>query len=116
MADSIQIRGGNKADMPRLAEREPGWCKDSGELYIGTGDGNRKIADADVFRRLDDLESAVSGLSENVTALGTAMDGKLTASQAAAVADVAADAELADVINGVNSLIAALKASGIMGS
>lgn len=43
MSDVIQLYGGAKAGLPQLAEREPGFCTDTGELYIGTGAGNRLI-------------------------------------------------------------------------
>lgn len=43
MANKIQLRRGNKADLPALREGEPGFTLDTGELYIGSADGNRRI-------------------------------------------------------------------------
>ena len=91
MADTIQVRAGNKANMPTLADRELAYVRDEEALYVGTPDGNVKIGAA--------LEASVK-----------ALEGR----KAAAVADVASNAELAAVIGKVNELIAALKASGIM--
>lgn len=40
MERKIQIKRGEKADLPTLSEAEFGWCTDTQELYIGQGDGN----------------------------------------------------------------------------
>lgn len=114
MADTIQIRGGSKAGIPALADRELGWCNDSKELFIGTADGNVKIGDAAVFQKVMDLETGLQTVNTTVGKLETALGNKLTAAPAAAQAAVASDAELAAVIEGLNSLIAALKNAGIM--
>lgn len=100
MADSIQFPRGNKATMPALPDGAPGWCKDEKALYIGHPEGNQKVADAAMFQRITDLE--------------TAMDGKLTATSVAAQAALADTADLAAVIGAVNSLIAAMKTSKVM--
>lgn len=116
MADTIQLRAGNKANMPTLADREPAYVRDEKALYVGTPTGNVKIGEA--------LEAAVAALD---SAMNTAIDtiggdvdillgrtAELEARKAGSVADVASDAELAAVIGKVNELIAALKASGLM--
>lgn len=36
----LQIRRGLKGDLPVLADGEPAFCEDTGELFIGTPDGN----------------------------------------------------------------------------
>lgn len=114
MADTIQIRAGNKANMPKLADRELGYVRDEKALYIGTAGGNVKLCDAD-------LEGTVSALGSTVTEHGTrlyaqqqALEGKLTADKVAAQADMAATADLTAVIAGFNNLIAAMKSSGVM--
>ena len=103
MADSVQIKGGAKASMPVLAERELGWCSDTGELYVGNGRENRKVG-ADIERKLelacDDIEADLGK--------------KLTATPTAAQNALAEDAELAAVISAYNALVAAMKASGVM--
>lgn len=43
MANTIQIKRGNKADLPILKEGELGLCKDSKELFIGLGTENLKL-------------------------------------------------------------------------
>ena len=110
MDDSVQILGGNKSAMPTLPVRALGWCKDTGELYIGTAGGNKKIADTAIFGKVTSLEA----LPAKVTALETAMPGKLTASKAAAQTDISSTADLAAVIAAYNGLLAALRAAGIM--
>lgn len=110
MADSLQIRRGNQASKPTLAEGEPGYCKDTKELYIGPD----KVAAANTFTRLDTLETRASNLEAKDTELSAAISGKLTASPAASVAALATDADLAAVIAAHNALLSALKAAGIM--
>lgn len=117
MADSLQIRRGNRAGIPTLADGEPGYCKDTKELYIGAD----KVAAADTFTRLDELENRASSLESMGTQLtakdaelSNAIAGKLTASPAASAAELATDVDLAAVIAAYNSLLSALKAAGIM--
>lgn len=43
MADKIYIRRGNIADIPTLAQGEPGFALDTKKLYIGTATGNQGI-------------------------------------------------------------------------
>lgn len=89
MADTIQLRAGNKSGMPTLADREVAYVRDENALYTGTPAGNKKI-------------------------YGDELGRKLEATRAAAVAPLASDAELATVVSKVNELIAALKAANIM--
>ena len=79
--------------MPTLAIRELVYCKDEKALYIGTEAGNLKLCSAD-------LEEAING--------------KLTASPVAAQAALASDANTSAIVTAVNSLIAAMKTSGVM--
>lgn len=128
MADSLQIRGGNKATMPVLQIREIAYCKDEKALYIGTSGGNVKLCDADDPDRITALETTtathtaqISGLqtmagthTAQIGTLETSVEGKLTATPAAAQSELAAQADLAAVIAAYNALLAALKAGGIM--
>lgn len=91
MADTIQVRAGNKANMPVLADRELAYVKDEKALYVGTPEGNVKILWGDIEKRLE-------------------------ATRAASVAALASDADLTAVMARVNELIAALKAANIMTS
>lgn len=93
MADTIQIKAGNKGNMPVLADREIAYVRDEKALHIGTPQGNVKLCDAY-------LEDTVSK--------------KLTADKVAAQAALAAEADLPTVISGINNLIAAMKSSGVM--
>ena len=128
MADTIQIRAGNKANMPKLADRELGYVRDEKALYIGTAGGNVKLCDADLEGTVNKLGDTVSTLNGTVTELGNtvtthgetlsaqhqALEGKLTARKVAAQGAVSAEADLAAVVAGFNNLIAAMKSSGVM--
>lgn len=49
MADTIQLRAGNKENMPVLRDREPAYVRDENALYVGTPEGNKKVgADVDL--------------------------------------------------------------------
>ncbi|MCL2004434.1 MAG: hypothetical protein FWG72_10630 [Oscillospiraceae bacterium] len=39
----IRLRRGLKTNLPNLAEGEPGFCQDTGELFVGSPTGNRAI-------------------------------------------------------------------------
>ncbi len=56
MADSVKIKGGSKENIPTLPDRELGWCRDEGTLYIGTANGNARIGhtDADILALIDE--------------------------------------------------------------
>lgn len=114
MADSLQIRGGNKATMPVLQIREIAYCKDEKALYIGTSGGNVKLCDADDPGRITALETTTATHTTQIETLETSVEGKLTATPAAAQSELAAQADLAAVIAAYNALLAALKAGGIM--
>ena len=67
------------------------------------------------------LQQTVGNQSEDISALertvaeqGQTLNGKLTANKVAAQAAVAADADAAAIAAGLNSLIAAMKSSGVM--
>lgn len=41
----LEIRRGNKADLPVLDDGELGWCEDTKEMFIGTSSaGNQKVS------------------------------------------------------------------------
>lgn len=103
MADSIQLRRGAKASLPTLADGEPGWCKDTKELYIGSV----KVADEAVFGQITSLQNRASNLENEI-------GKKLTASKAASQVDLSSTADLAAVISAYNGLLAALREAGIM--
>lgn len=54
MADLIQIKGGN-GNVPTLQDRELAIKKDTGELYIGTSNGNVRLCGAGDIARLEQL-------------------------------------------------------------
>ena len=62
MADSIQFKRGKKETLPQLPDGTPGWCSDTGELFVGSPAGNRKVG-GDIQEELNRLKGAVSALS-----------------------------------------------------
>ena len=89
MADKIQIRAGKKENMPLLTDRELGYVRDEKSLYIGTPSGN-------------------------VDLLAELKETKLTATKVAAQDTVDEYADVATIAAAFNSLIAAMKSSGVM--
>ncbi len=83
MAHKIQIKRGNKADLPVLNDGELGLCQDTNELFIGN-DGNQKI-----FPPTAPTISDVEGLQ-------TALDGKVDNSRV--LTDVPANAKFTDTV------------------
>jgi len=41
--DTIQLKGGDRAGMPALADREPVYVRDENALYVGTPEGAKKV-------------------------------------------------------------------------
>jgi len=102
MADTMQQYRGKKAALPKLLPAQLGFCTDVKELYAGAEEENVLIGAA--------------AWAERITAMQSALSGKLTAQKAASSAELATEAEIADIINAFNGLIAALKEAGIMNS
>lgn len=107
MTDSFKLLAGNKEGMPNLPDRAPAFVRDEQSLYVGTPDGNLMLCKAET---LQDVET----LKESVESLGEAVGKKLSASPAAAQAELGAEANLAAVIASINQLIADMKAAGLM--
>lgn len=137
MADTIQFRRGAAAEIPRLADGEPGWCRDTKELYIGSPSGNVKAMDASLIatveqhsktiaqhettisqqaQALTQHAQAITQHGQAINELNNELDSKLSASAAAAQAELEAEAELAAVVERFNKLLSAMKISGLMES
>ena len=137
MADNIQFYRGLEAKLPTLRPGQPGYCKDTKRLYIGSDNDNVLVADNvrivkvdtleleidNVETRVDSLEAAQQQLKtaqqqlqSAVQQLQNSMNGKLTASAVTAQDALTDGATLEDVTAKVNALIAAMKASGVMSS
>ena len=114
MADKIYLRAGNAENMPALADREPAFVRDEKALYIGTPEGNLKLCSADIPQEVEALRKEVDAYTLKVEEMDANLDRKLTATPAIALAELEAEAELAAMVSAYNSLIAALKAGGIM--
>lgn len=91
MEDKILIKSGSGDS--RLVSKELAYHTTEKALYIGTEKGNIKLCNADDILKLE---------------------GKLTATQMEMQENLGDGAELGDVITAFNSLLASLKANGIM--
>ena len=121
MADTIQIKRGVKAKLPVLPDGELGYCTDTGELYIGLSGANKLVGKVAWATDISALQGDVSTAKNNISALQTSVNninttvaGKLTATAAANVSDVAAEATTADVIASINTILANMRAAGLM--
>lgn len=116
MADKIQIYAGIKSKMPQLLHRELGYCTDTKELFIGgsDGEGNLLIGSVEWANDISALKTANESLGQSITEVKQSLSGKLSASSATSVPELATDAVLTDVVSGFNTLINSLKAAGIM--
>lgn len=98
MADLIQIKASDAVGVSFLADRELAYSRSERTLYIGDGG-----------RRNQPLCSA-----NTVSDVETLKTEKLSATQLEELPTLSDDATTADVISAYNSLIEALKVSGIM--
>lgn len=113
MADTIKLKAGNKAGMPDLADREPAYVRDEQALYIGTTAGNVKIG-AQTEAKVTALEGRTKALEDELPKVRESVNGKLTASPAASLTALAADADAATIAAAYNALLEAMKAAGLM--
>lgn len=72
--DSLQIRGGPKAGLPRLAERALGYCTDARELHIGTPEGNVLLAAARTLQAVERLRADTDASTERIQAAEGALE------------------------------------------
>lgn len=126
MAGNIKLFGGVKEKMPSLAERMVGYCTDACELYVGGETGNVLIASARGAQgSFDRLTLAPTGQPPEAGQLVADMSGGLAfksadgqlrhvAFRAQSVPAVPAQADQSQMIEALNSLIAALKGAGAM--
>ena len=98
MADLIQIKASDAVGVTFLADRELAYSRSERTLYIGDGGRrNQPLCSASTVADVEQLKTE-----------------KLSASQLEPIALLPDGASLSDVIGEVNSLISALKVSGIM--
>lgn len=96
MADLIQIKAGEDPKTV-LSDREIGYRKKDRTLFIGIDGKNEKVCSG------KDIEDIAAELQN-----------KLTATAIPTMDTLSAESDLSAVIGAVNSLISAMKASGIM--
>ena len=70
MAKTLQLKRGLKAELPLLAEGEPGFVTDEGRLYIGTGTENVAMARAEDITAVTAEEYTYAELKALVDAQG----------------------------------------------
>ncbi|WP_078428894.1 right-handed parallel beta-helix repeat-containing protein [Alkalihalobacterium alkalinitrilicum] len=103
MSYKIQIRRGLKADLPSLDEGELGLCTDTGELFIGTSEGNRQLADHSEIHELlgskVDHEEFLSQLEAITNELGNKVDAQFVDEQLENKADADHRHALGDILD-----------------
>jgi len=105
MAHKIQVKRGNKADLPTLDAGEFGLCQDTNELFIGNS-GNQKIFPPTAYIHPD--KHAIS----EVDGLQTALDGKVNTSQV--LTNVPAGAVFTDTVTTINGKTGAITKADIV--
>ena len=78
MSRKLQLKRGNKAQLPTLAPGEPGWVVDENRLYIGTGDQNIPIGNSGDIAAHNTASDAHSAQFAGKAALGKAYTGTLS--------------------------------------
>ena len=118
MADSIQFKRGKRKTLPKLPDGTPGWCGDTGELFVGSPTGNRKVGE-DIQAALEEVKKSVTELEsqkasvtalEEVTKSVTELENQNAA--VSSLAELDAQAALTDVIAAYNNLLACFRAAG----
>lgn len=85
MANTLQIRRGNYADLPVLAAGEPGFCTDTYQLFMGDGAANHEV----VMKELFDAGTLLYAESDNTPVAKTrAQFWALLSGQAGAAVDM----------------------------
>lgn len=72
----IKIRRGLKADLPLLDEGEYGLCTDTSEVFIGTNEGNRKLADHLEVAAILDLKANKAEVNTRLENIDNQLDTK----------------------------------------
>lgn len=70
MASKIQVKRGNRADLPILSDGEFGLCQDTGEIFIGNGGSNIKIYPSTALTASNVTVADAGGMFESTNAEG----------------------------------------------
>ena len=71
MANTIQIKRGNAANLPTLADGEPAWAHDTYQVFIGDGSANHEVVTADKWSSAYSVLTADTAKTPTALALGT---------------------------------------------
>lgn len=108
MADTIQLRAGDRKGMPELLDREIVFVRDEEAIYVGTPDGPVKVG-----RKLEEaLVQINSALATQQAEIEEQAKNQMSAMEA--LQPLASDATVEDVVAAFNGLIDAMKLSGLM--
>ncbi|WP_209122924.1 right-handed parallel beta-helix repeat-containing protein [Alkalihalobacillus sp. BA299] len=103
MSYKIQIRRGLKTDLPLLDEGELGLCTDTGELFIGTNEGNRQLADHIEVHELLGLKANKDDVNSELEVINNQLSTKASAeyvdNQLVNKADINHNHTLKDITN-----------------
>lgn len=111
MAKTILIKRGTVANLPDLQEGEPGWAKDTKQLYVGDGEGAPvKVSSSLSDLGLDaDLATFALPADTTISAFGATLVDDANA--AAVLATLSLDADLATFALPANTTISAFGAT-----
>lgn len=63
---TIRFYRGNAVGLPVLLEGEPGLAKDTGELYIGTAAGNKRVLTTDDMEKRNPKQAVIAASTANI--------------------------------------------------
>lgn len=72
--DLIQVRRGNYANLPNLAQGELGYCLDTKELFIGGINGNDKVSKNPIYVNVKDFHAVGDGVADDTIPIQNAIN------------------------------------------
>ena len=100
MASKIQVKRGNKADLPILADGEFGLCQDTGEIFIGNGGSNIKIYPPTTLAASNVTINDAEGMFESTNAEGALAELAMTILEILSGAAIVGKAEDSNKVGG----------------
>lgn len=100
MASKIQVKRGNKADLPILSDGEFGLCQDTGEIFIGNGGSNIKIYPSTALTASNVTVDDAGGMFESTNAEGALAELAMTILEILSGAAIVGKAEDSNKVGG----------------
>lgn len=100
MASKIQVKRGNRADLPILSDGEFGLCQDTGEIFIGNGGSNIKIYPPTTLTASNVTVDDAEGMFESTNAEGALAELAMTILEILSGAAIVGKAEDSNKVGG----------------